>query len=464
MCEARITESHPWIDSRGQAMKTPDDVEAMLRLKACGWGMKRIAAELGCSHHTVKHYVSAGGVVPFKSPQRAKALDGQDDWLRERFLRHRGNADVVRQDLLAEKGLAVSLRTLQRAVAPYRQALKAEALATTRFETPPGRQLQIDFGERLVEIGGAKLKAFVFVATLGHSRRLHVRAFRHEQQASWFSGLESAFMTFGGVPEEVLMDNPRALVVRHDTVSRTVLFNDKLLAFAKHWGFTPRACAPYRARTKGKTENGVGYVKKNAIAGHGFASWEAFEAHLAKWEREVANVRVHGTTGEAPITRFERDEAHRLKPLGSRPPFGALRELSRIVGNDCAVEIDTNSYSVPWRLIGERVAVTMAAGEVRIRMARARSLYIAKRKAAASVSSIARTLTASPAATALCAGRRSNRLRSLLLRRCCGRLPSTKPPSEGASDAASQESARRSDRQARRHAGAIATRRHPRPA
>ena len=163
MNRGRIAESPSWSDPRGQAMKTPDDVEAMLRLKACGWGIKRIAAELGCSHHTVKTYLAAGGVVPFKTPRRAKALDGQDDWLRERFVRHRGNADVVRQDLLAEKGLAVSLRTLQRAVAPYRQALKAEALATTRFETPPGRQLQIDFGERLVEIGGAKLKVFVFV-------------------------------------------------------------------------------------------------------------------------------------------------------------------------------------------------------------------------------------------------------------------------------------------------------------
>jgi hypothetical protein len=263
--------------------------------------------------------------------------------------------------------VTVSRRTLQRAVQPYRQALKAEALATTRFETPPGRQLQIDFGERLVEIGGAKIKAFVFVATLGHSRRLHVRAFRAEKQEHWFAGLESAFTTFGGVPEEVLMDNPRALVVRHDAASRSVVFNDKLIAFAKHWGFRPRACAPYRARTKGKTESGVGYVKKNAIAGHSFASWEAFEAHLAKWEREVANVRSHGTTGEAPIARFERDEAHRLKGLGGRPSFGSLRELSRVVGNDCAVEIDTNSYSVPWRLIGERVAVTVAAGEVRIR-------------------------------------------------------------------------------------------------
>lgn len=87
---------------------------------------------------------------------------------------------MVRQDLLAEKGVAVSRQTLQRAVQPYRQALKAEALAT-RFETPPGRQLQIDFGERLVEIGGVKVKAFVFVATLRHFRRLHVRAFRTEK-------------------------------------------------------------------------------------------------------------------------------------------------------------------------------------------------------------------------------------------------------------------------------------------
>ncbi|MET4840401.1 transposase [Bradyrhizobium japonicum] len=79
-----------------------------------------------------------------------------------------------------------------------------------------------------------KIKAFVFVATLGHSRLLHVRAFRAEKQEHWFAGLESAFAIFGGVPEEVLMDNPRALVVRHDAVSRLVQFNDRLIAFAKH--------------------------------------------------------------------------------------------------------------------------------------------------------------------------------------------------------------------------------------
>jgi transposase len=111
---------------------------------------------------------------------------------------HRGNADVVRQELLAEKRVVVSLRTVERAVARYRRALAAQARATVRFETAPGKQLQIDFGERLVEIAGAKVKVCLFVATLGYSRRLHVRAFRNERQESWFAGLIQALLTGSG--------------------------------------------------------------------------------------------------------------------------------------------------------------------------------------------------------------------------------------------------------------------------
>ena len=129
MNEERITESLSWHDPRGQVMKTPDDVLEMLRLKEYGWGVKRIARHFGCSHQTVKHYV-AGRCKPvdFKSLATGR-LYGHEGWLGERFIRHRGNADVVRQDLLAEKGVAVSRRTLQRAVQPYRPALNAEALA-----------------------------------------------------------------------------------------------------------------------------------------------------------------------------------------------------------------------------------------------------------------------------------------------------------------------------------------------
>ena len=362
-----IVQRSPQIDDlRGEMMRLPDDVAAMVKLKELGWGAKRIAAELGCSKNTVKRWLGLGGWRACAAPSRSRKLDGLEEWISERFRRHGGNADVVRQELAAEKEVFVSLRTVERAVAPLRRELVAQARATVRFETRPGEQLQIDFGERRVEVGGVSVRVFLFVATLGYSRRLHVRAFAHERQDSWFEGMESAFRAFGGVPEEVLLDNARALVLHHDPASREVVLHPRLHGFAKHWGFRVRACAPYRARTKGKDERGVGYVKRNAIAGRSFATWPALEAHLEAWTRDIADVRLHGTTGEAPIVRFRRDEAAALKPLAGIPPFMSARDLLRRVGSDCAVEVDGNAYSVPWRLIGERVRVTVGSGAVRV--------------------------------------------------------------------------------------------------
>lgn len=202
-------------DARRDEMKTPEEVTAMARLKSLGWGVRRIAAELGCSKNTVRRWIREGDWRRCSTVSRSKRLDGLTDWLRERFRRHRGNADVIRQELAAEKAITVSLRTVERAVAPLRQELVAQARATVRFETPPGQQLQIDFGERRVEIDGIPTKVFFFVATLGYSRRIYVQAFGDEKQASWFAGMEGAFQAFGGIPHEVLLDNARALIVHH---------------------------------------------------------------------------------------------------------------------------------------------------------------------------------------------------------------------------------------------------------
>ena len=117
----------------------PDEVAAMLRLRDLGWGTRRIAAELGCDRETVRRYLATGGWAPYRTPERPGALAGHGAWLAERLRRHRGNADVVRQELAAELGIVVSLRTVERAVAELRRELAAEALATVRFETPPGR-------------------------------------------------------------------------------------------------------------------------------------------------------------------------------------------------------------------------------------------------------------------------------------------------------------------------------------
>lgn len=353
---------------RRHEMKTPEDVGAIVRLHGLGWGSKRIAQELGIARNTVKRYIRQGGWEAYKQPERAGQLAGEEGWLKTKFLEHRGNAVVVKRELSAAGGPAVSLRTVQRSVEGLRSELVAEAVATVRFETRPGWQLQADFGQATVLIGGEETPVHLAVLTLGYSRRLFVCAWPCERQAQWLLSFERAFEHFGGVPELLLLDNPRALVLQHDRSTREVTFHPSLVAFGKHWGVRLQACAPYRARTKGKVERGVGYVKHNALAGYTFETWEAFDAHLVAWMREVSDVRIHGTTGERPIDRFEAAERQALKPLASRPSFLRRRTLIRRVQSDCCVEVDTNHYSVPWLHIGKQVLVDVVGPQLTVRL------------------------------------------------------------------------------------------------
>ena len=361
-----VMQALPVIETTGRpVMQTPEDVAQMLRLKAAGLGIKHIAGKLGCSKNTVRRYLRSGGWVQYQPPERKGALKGLEPWLAERLQQHRGNADVVRQELQRQHGIEVSLRTVERAVVPFRRELRALQTATVRFETAPGEQLQIDFGETVVSIAGERIRVHLFVATLGYSRRPYVAVFGHQRQSAWWEGIEGAFHHFGGRTREVLIDNARALVDFHDARTREVRFNAHFHAFCRYWDILPKACAPYRARTKGKDERGVGYVKRNAIAGHRFDSLEALHAHVARWMREIADTRVHGTTGEPPLVRFER-EAAALKPLPAKAPFLQVRELTRRVHTDACIELDTNRYSVPWKLIGESVTVVVAERQVRV--------------------------------------------------------------------------------------------------
>ncbi|MFM7754840.1 MAG: IS21 family transposase [Cyanobium sp.] len=339
------------------AMQTPEDVERMRRLHGMGWSQRAIARELGCCPRTVRRYLRQGGWKPYGQPRRRRRLDGQLEWLRGQFEKHRGNAEVLRQELLKEKGIRVSQRTVERLVAPWRQELRIRQLATVRFETPPGKQLQADFGQCVVTIAGERVRVHLCVLTLGYSRRMVVRAYAHERQENWLRALEEAFRHWGGVPQEVLMDNARALVLHHDPASGALVFHPRLVAFAKHWGFTPKACRPHRPRTKGKDERGVRYVKESGLAGHEFPSWPAMEAHLEGWNRQVADQRRHGTTGESPLLRFEREEAAALLPLTDRPSYLAEWEGQRMVAKDCCVQVEGNWYSAPQDLIGQRLTV-----------------------------------------------------------------------------------------------------------
>jgi transposase len=341
-------------------------VTAIRELAGRGWGSKAIARELGIARNTVRRYRRAPVVVAGRQARAPRRLT--NEVVREARRLYLGTAErnaVVVHRLLREQGRAIGLRTVQRAVAPVRHEARAADVATVRVETAPGAQLQIDFGEKRVTVGDTPVRVFLLVAVLSYSRRLFVKAFLQERQDDWREGIAAAFVHFGGVTATVLGDNARALVLGRDRATGTVQFHPAYLAFCRDWGVQPRACAPYRARTKGKTEAGVKYVKHNALAGRTFASFTALERHLAAWMSE-ADRRVHGTTHETPLDRFTRDEHGALRPLPARPLPRREQRIRRRVAHDAFVDVETVRYSVPHRLVHDHVEVAIDEATVRV--------------------------------------------------------------------------------------------------
>jgi len=338
------------------------EVQGIFGLLGRGWQVKAIARELGMARNTVRAWVRRGPDAERPRTGRPLALVGQEDWLKARFLAGVRNADVLRQEL-AERGVLVSIRTVERFVSPLRAEAMNTERATLRFETDPGQQMQIDFGEKWIEVAGERVKAFVFVATLGYSRSTFARVYPTLRQRHWLEGLEAAMQHFGGATKECLVDNAKALVIHWKDDEPH--YHPEFKAFCAHWGMRPRACRPYRPRTKGKVESGVKYVKGNALGRLAYTSWDAVHAHLDWWMAEIADVRIHGTTQERPIDRFER-EAAELLPLGNHASYLKVRRLVRKVTSDCRVELDTNRYSIPFELVGQSVNLEVVCGEMTV--------------------------------------------------------------------------------------------------
>lgn len=341
-------------------------VQRMRVLREVGWGAKRIARELGIARNTVRRYLRHGEAAEHQERPEARRLDA-DGVARAVALWDgpaEGNAVVVQQ-MLAAEGIHANVRTVQRAVEGRRRQVHAAEVATVRFETAPGRQMQVDFGEKKVRIGGQLVKVFLLVAVLSHSRRIFVKAFLNQRGDDWREGIAAAFLHFGGLPLEVLGDNAKPLVLEHNRKAGTVLFHPAYLDFCRDWDVQPKACGPYRARTKGKTESGVKFVKRNALAGRDFESFGGLEGHLATWMLE-ADERIHGTTHEKPSERFARDEKAALRALPLRPVPRRRQMVRRRVAHDALVDVDTVRYSVPHGLVREHVEVQLGDEQVRI--------------------------------------------------------------------------------------------------
>ena len=160
---------------------------------------------------------------------------------------------------------------------------------------------------------------YALLVVLGYSRLLWCRFYPRQDMATLMDGLEEAFSHFGGVPQELLFDQMKAVITRDLRLEGGALVrNAEFLRFAHHWGFTPRACRPYRAQTKGKVERPVRYLRGNFVYGRTFLHDADLDHQRQRWLERVANVRLHGTTRERPRIRFDREERFLLQPLAPR--------------------------------------------------------------------------------------------------------------------------------------------------
>ena len=292
-----------------------------------GFSKAELARRFGVDRRTIHNWVESGqlerdmvaGEVRYKSrPPVAHKLDPYKGIIESRLEAHpklsaRRLFDEVRK--AGYDGGYGRVRDYVGAVRP-----RAPDEEPVRFETPPGRQGQVDFGSFRFPWG----RRYALVVVLGYSRLLWVRFYANQTMTVLTEGLERAFAAFGGVPEELLFDQMRAVVISDDRLTGGgIVLNAQFLRFAAHWGFKPRSCRPYRAKTKGKVERPIRYLRENFHYGRDFIDDDHVNDEVERWLTGVANVRRHGTTGERPVDRFERDERDVLKPLARQSYLGA---------------------------------------------------------------------------------------------------------------------------------------------
>jgi len=227
-------------------------------------------------------------------------------------------------------------------------------------ETEPGEVAQVDFGEidKVYDPEQNVLRrAWVFVMVLGHSRHMFAKVVFDQKTETWLELHVDAFRALGGVPRVIVPDNLKAAVIRAAFgASDEPSLNRSYREFARHYGFKIDPTPAYAPEKKGKVESGVKYVKNNALAARAEEDVEALNRTLARWVREIAGTRIHGSTGKPPLALFEEVERERLLPLPAKQ-WEPVVWKKATVHQDVHVAFDAALYSVPWRLVGEKLWV-----------------------------------------------------------------------------------------------------------
>lgn len=341
------------------------EVMMILELQRQGLSISAIAERMGMDRKTVRKYVALGLEAPRYGPRapRVCLTDKFEAYLAERVREfpELSNARLYREIReLGYTGGLTSVGNLLRGVRPPRQPR-----FEIRFETAAGEQAQVDFAYFVAEFEnepGSRRVVWLFSMVLGHSRYLWARFVQHQDLQTVLRCHIDAFEHFGGAPREILYDRMKTAVLGEE--DRHIVYNAKLVALAGHYGFAPRACKAYRAKTKGKVERPFRYIRQDFFLARRFRDLGDLNLQLRQWLDGVANKRLHRTTQRIVWDHFA-EEAPALKALPAQP-FNAVIRLERRVSHEGMVSVNSNYYSVPDTTRRRVLEVHLMARELQI--------------------------------------------------------------------------------------------------
>jgi transposase len=336
------------------------------QLKRQGLSIQAISYRTGLDRKTVRKYLENGLDPPSYGPRKRKPsiLEPYYKYMHQRL---KAYPELTARRLLREirefgySGGYTTVKCYARKIRP-----EVEHGYEHRFETPPGEQAQTDFAHFKVVFADEPDQVrvvWLFSMILGFSRYLYTRFVFRQNLETMVRCHIVAFSHFGGVPREILYDRAKTNVTGENSEGQ-VIFNNTLLDLARHYGFSPRACAPYRAKTKGKVERPFRYIRQDFFLGRSFRNLEDLNSQLSEWLDKVANLREHGTTRQLIPEAYLEDQVA-LLPL-PEVPYSTVLNLERRITRDGMVSVEGNLYSVPDTTKRRAVEVQTMANAIQI--------------------------------------------------------------------------------------------------
>lgn len=332
----------------------------IVSLSRQGYSCREIARQTGIDRRTVRKYLKEQALPIYKKIHRKSKLENYkpliEGWLSQ------DNFRATRiYDLLQIQGFSGSYDIVHRYVATVKK--KRDTQAYVRFETMPGQQAQVDFGDfKIVERDGTTRTIYAFIMTLGYSRHMYVEFIERCTLPNFLACHQNAFGFFGGVPAEILYDNMKNVVVKR--VGNQVIWTPAFESFMLHYGVKPMATPPYAPWVKGKVERPIDYIRERFWRGYGYQNIIKANDDIKEWLRTTAWNRMHGTHRQKVCDRFEAERSY-LSGLPAHPYDLSLR-YERLVQKDCQISFDGNRYVLPHELVGKRIVLRVKDDLIRV--------------------------------------------------------------------------------------------------